>query len=304
MKKMFLISLFSFLSISSFSQKVRFSDSSNVWNCLRASSGGLVPPIFSPFSDYYKNDTVIRGTKYKQLWDNFELQWVFIREDTIMKKVFAIEPFYFTDTTEKLLYDYTLRVGDTFKTDHGAYYVNNIDSVMVNMVWHKVWYLFHDSITSYPFVETIIEGIGSISEPCSPIRPLDWMGEAGNFLTCFHSEGSTPPISPPFGPYYLDISSHPFYFDNTTSCTYDFLGIKMLSSKNPDVTLFPNPVQSELFINSTNAINTIYITNLIGQNLYTHEYNSQQVQVEFSDLPAGIYLIRINGTEVRKFVKQ
>ncbi len=50
--------------------------------------------------------------------------------------------------------------------------------------------------------------------------------------------------------------------------------------------------------------NQIAIMNLIGQTIYTQQYNSPQVLVDVANLPPGIYLIRINGTEVRKFVKQ
>jgi len=68
--------------------------------------------------------------------------------------------------------------------------------------------------------------------------------------------------------------------------------------------LFPNPTSTSLTIASTDKITSIAITNLIGQTLFTHEYNSAQVQVDVADLPTGIYFVKINGTEVRKFAKE
>ncbi len=37
--------------------------------------------------------------------------------------------------------------------------------------------------------------------------------------------------------------------------------------------------------------------------LYTNKYNSPLVQVDVARLPAGIYFININDSEVQKFVK-
>ena len=67
--------------------------------------------------------------------------------------------------------------------------------------------------------------------------------------------------------------------------------------------VYPNPANSMLNITGSN-ITSVAITNLIGQVLYSQQYNSPQVQVDVSTLPTGMYLIRINGSDVRKFVKE
>ncbi len=68
--------------------------------------------------------------------------------------------------------------------------------------------------------------------------------------------------------------------------------------------IYPNPFTTLLNIESTNNINSVNICNLLGQTILNHSYNSEQVHLDVSDLPVGIYLIRINGIEVRKFVKE
>lgn len=68
--------------------------------------------------------------------------------------------------------------------------------------------------------------------------------------------------------------------------------------------LYPNPAATSLTITSADNITTLSIINLLGQTLYTHKYNAPQVQVDLTDLLSGIYLVKVNGTEVRKFVKQ
>ncbi len=70
------------------------------------------------------------------------------------------------------------------------------------------------------------------------------------------------------------------------------------------IKLYPNPGKSELNIAAIDKITSVNIKNLLGQTVYIHEYNTEKVQVDVSNLPSGIYLIKINGTEVRKFVKQ
>ena len=69
------------------------------------------------------------------------------------------------------------------------------------------------------------------------------------------------------------------------------------------ISIYPNPTTTELTITSRDKINTVTISNLLGQVMYSHEYNTTQVQVNIADLPKGIYFIKVNGTEVRKFVK-
>ena len=70
------------------------------------------------------------------------------------------------------------------------------------------------------------------------------------------------------------------------------------------LTIFPNPATTQLTIQSTNnPITQISITNLLGQTVYTQACNKEEVQINVASFPTGIYFIKINGTEVRKFVK-
>ena len=71
-----------------------------------------------------------------------------------------------------------------------------------------------------------------------------------------------------------------------------------------DITLYPNPVTSALTIASPGMIRTVTISDLLGRVIYNRQYNSLQVDVDVTGLPAGVYLAKINGVEVRKFVKE
>ena len=68
--------------------------------------------------------------------------------------------------------------------------------------------------------------------------------------------------------------------------------------------IFPNPTSSKLLIASREKITQLTITNAIGQTVCSHNYNTENVQVDVADLPIGVYFIKVNGSEVRKFVKK
>ncbi len=67
---------------------------------------------------------------------------------------------------------------------------------------------------------------------------------------------------------------------------------------------YPNPVATKLNVSAPYRILEVTIMNLIGETVFTNHYNNEKVQVDVSGLPAGMYLMRINDTEVRRFVKE
>jgi hypothetical protein len=86
------------------------------------------------------------------------------------------------------------------------------------------------------------------------------------------------------------------------------------------IQIHPNPATTELTITSTGNIATISISNLLGEIVYSqlspiaNGANSQPayltgilpnpLQVNIAGFPAGMYFVKVNGTEVREFVKQ
>ena len=74
--------------------------------------------------------------------------------------------------------------------------------------------------------------------------------------------------------------------------------------RNFQVVIYPNPTPTELTITSPDKITRLTITNLLGQPVFSHKYNTETVQVNVAGLPNGIYLLKINGCEVRRFVKE
>jgi hypothetical protein len=87
--------------------------------------------------------------------------------------------------------------------------------------------------------------------------------------------------------------------DNSITAT-----VQPINAAATGLSLFPNPTSTSLTISATDKITTIAISNLLGQAVYSQHHNSPQVQIDVAGLPAGVYFVKINGTEVRKFVKE
>jgi len=81
-------------------------------------------------------------------------------------------------------------------------------------------------------------------------------------------------------------------------------GVKNIEAVN-NLDLYPNPATSSLTITSSNPINQITITNLLGQTVYSRQFTVGSSQtVDVSGFAAGVYFVKVNGVEVRKFVKE
>ena len=75
-------------------------------------------------------------------------------------------------------------------------------------------------------------------------------------------------------------------------------------NQNDELSIYPNPANSILNIQSNNQIQSVELFNIQGQ-LVVKEGNVNQINV--SDLTNGVYMIRIatdNGVKVQKFVKE
>lgn len=71
---------------------------------------------------------------------------------------------------------------------------------------------------------------------------------------------------------------------------------------NP-VKIYPNPSNNELIISSGNKIENITVFNTQGVEVFKRTYNSEKVSIDMEDLPAGMYLIKVNGEYAGKVVK-
>ncbi|MGN6568054.1 MAG: T9SS type A sorting domain-containing protein [Flavipsychrobacter sp.] len=72
----------------------------------------------------------------------------------------------------------------------------------------------------------------------------------------------------------------------------------------PDLFLYPNPTHGFINISSHSPINSITITNTVGQMVYIR-YTSKltSIQIDISNLPSGIYYLHLNNAYTQKIIK-
>jgi hypothetical protein len=72
-------------------------------------------------------------------------------------------------------------------------------------------------------------------------------------------------------------------------------------------TFYPNPTDGIVHLVYNKSITGVTVSNLLGQIVLNKEYNSNQVDIDLSTLPNGVYLLRLkseNGSKVIKVVKK
>ncbi len=84
------------------------------------------------------------------------------------------------------------------------------------------------------------------------------------------------------------------------------LGITQLSAPTPNTIIYPNPVVTTLNVQSVFPISQISITNIYGQIVCAQLSisNIQAVKIDVAELPSGVYFVKINENETKKFVKE
>ena len=111
------------------------------------------------------------------------------------------------------------------------------------------------------------------------------------------------------GPAYSETGNYVYDNNHGHTCGgYESIlpvSVPQINAITNDIIIFPNPATTQLTIQSNNhPIIQLSITNLLGQTIYTQQPNITKTQVDISALQPGIYFVKINGTDVRKFVKE
>jgi hypothetical protein len=80
-----------------------------------------------------------------------------------------------------------------------------------------------------------------------------------------------------------------------------FLGNDSFDSKS--LSFYPNPTSDILNISYSNTITKVRVTNSIGQEIMVKNPNQNELQIDLSNVAAGVYLLEVTADTVSKIIK-
>lgn len=232
--------------------------------------------IFYDSIFYKANATYIGGIRED------ENRRIYFKSDTSIHEYKPMNWFY--DYNEIILYDFSLKIGDTIKNincrpEDDMLIVSGIDSVLINNQYRK---MFHFQI---PWVKWI-EGIGSVKGLLFTSGDLPTNG-INNTLICFKQNNTL------------------LYMDSTYSkCYFHYDGIKENKTFEKNIKIFPNPVSdiSILDFREFNDIEFINIYSLDGtlvKQLNTKGKN--KIFINRKNYLSGMYFYRAKSNKGKYF---
>lgn len=263
-----------------------FPEGNATWNYSYFQQFMAMPPNdyeLATYSYTFTGDTIINNLTYHKLSTPFAKPHVTgsgyraaIRQDIVGKKVFVIPA---TETSEKILYDFTMQVGDTIKGN--PYYlsrdtVQSIDSVLIGTTFRKRW-LFHNNYY-------IIEGIGSTCELLA-IVPVSYADGPEYNLNCYHENNQT------------------LYPDSQTNCEL-INSVKLLDTNSSEIKVYPNSSKGSFTIEFTDAnILEIRIVDMLGKVIFQQPTNNMKTII--ISLPqSGLYVVTGKSTANKLIAKK
>ena len=214
--------------------------------------------------------------------------------------------YYWNDERFKLMYDFSLDVGDTLdiETEYdncfysSAIVVDSIKTVNIEGEDLKVQYLsytaFYESEYSEKVSYKITEKIGIESQ----FIFRHYCGLSDNFayegLRCY-SDNNITYINKWWADHYTNIKCDSLIYDPTS---------EIIKEMKNEICVFPNPVKDILNINFIIKAKGIEIYNLFGEKIIQYPVHTNFVSIDLSKYSKGVYLIKINcGLNANKIYK-
>ena len=272
-----------------------FPDSNSVWNFNLKANCFANGSANENYSIAISGDTTINSQIYNKLYTPFVVSFSTgtcggilngykgaIRQDLTSQKVYFIPP---QDTSELILYDFTLQVGDTVRGQtHNLNFqkdtIISIDSVLIGNSFRKRWNI--NTCYNISFIEGIGSTYGLLEK--SPGCLTDFPDYS---LTCFQQNSQT------------------VYPDTNNNCQI-ITTLKNIPKIKEQISIYPNPSNGSLTIDfSPNQIKEITVINLLGDiilNQLVNEINTFKIK----HLPKGYFFLimidRNNNTITKRII--
>jgi hypothetical protein len=273
----------------SFSQTNTYFLNNPVWQVFSSCAVPL-PCIRNEYYNYYVNgDTIINSLVYKKIYKQGQVTYSWMAAppwgcsgsynyvDTfptyfmrsVGKKIFLHQ----YDTTDYLLYDFNLSIGDTLPlslvNSATDLVVAEIDSIFTTYGYRKRFRIVDGgSTTTY-----LIEGIGHLN---GLVEPLNVVFECGYSLVCFSLNDTA-------------------YFPSIGTTCNLLLGIVSLKDEKPPA-VFPNPFDNftTIYFNPITEFAELIIFNIEGQIIRTmKDISGGSVKIERGSLSSGFYFYEL-----------
>ena len=251
-----------------------------------------------------RGDSLENGILYHKIYSvtsSSSSFFCFSRESN--KKIYCKYPLgtiFGDDTTEYVLYDFNLNVGDTFtvKTPtNGATQLPTTAKIKLDSISTMYVTAANKVCTSYMFSNV------SSGFPLN-LNIIWYEGVAANQGFLYNLAFASWPITTPSSfPYMYDLNC--FYRSN--SLIYDpnclATSINKTEKENANISIYPNPINSILnIVGEQNQFqnSTIEITNCFGEIVFNELFANQ---IDLSSLSSGMYFLTIKDKENIKTVK-
>ncbi|HET6990891.1 MAG TPA: T9SS type A sorting domain-containing protein [Bacteroidia bacterium] len=262
------------------------------------------------YADYYfqyssKGDTIINSSVYKKIYrSGVRVDTLFctdphyvpgtpasgyvgaLKDDSVANKTFFV---FANTTTDSLLYDYNLVVGDTVRGQIGEascysichLVVLSIDSVLINGQYRKKWHFANEPInndSSY-----FIEGVGSSSGLIEQLNTSQY-DLTYRHLICVKDSSIT----------YFASNAY-----SVVGCNLIYTGISESNVVN-NFSISPNPFSNETTLKTDYELKnaTLTITNVFGQEVKQIKNSTgKEIKLHRDNLPTGIYFIQLSEND-------